>query len=1363
MRPPSTNLPGATEFFVRKPGPAPDTAAPSPERQRAREALKALLALTASGSGEGFFRAVVCRLSELFTVRHVFLAVVDAQRTDHLRTLAVWTNGRLGKNFIYPIQHTPCERAVRGEVCHFPDSVRQSFTQDEMLQELGAESYVGVPLLAGSTRPAGVLALLDDKPLPLPEVHRDMLVVLAERVGNELARLLGEQALRESEERFHELADLTEDLIWVREFQPTPRLVYLSPAFEQMYGRPRADFLRDINLIDQLIHPEDLGPLHQAFEDAVRAGRTRVSTEFRVRRPDGTERWLADNATIVRDRRGLLLRISGVSRDITGRKVTEQALEAERARFQSLFDQSPDAIFVESVEGLVLDANPAACALHGLSREELLGRHVTDLVPANQRESTARDFAEVAAGRLTLVQSYSLHRDGTAIPVELHVTRLTHEGRPALLLHVRDITGRKEAERALEEERARFRSLFENSPNAIWEADFSALRAWLRERPASAGPVGKWLRASRDARAEAQRRVRLLAMNRSARALRAGAEQAGAGDALPDALIGEHGEALAGLCEALAQDATSFGLESGSRGAEGRLLHLLLDFYVPQSGGCPDYGHVIVAGTDITEQRLATSRLEGQRRVLELIACGQPLEEVLTELVGRVERHCEGMTCCLFVCSEDRLRLRALAAPSLPPAALRELDGESIASGPSTAAQAARTGRPIEVPDYETTPVAQSCRALARRFGVRSGLAYPVSLGDGQVIGVFGCYYAAPRTVPPAHLAVLGTAAALFSVALERDAHVRALESGARALRGANAALLALARSEAVAGGQLAEAVREITEAGTQGVGVARASVWFFTEDGQRLICQDCYDRATGRHGLSPDLAVKEHPRYLAAIEQERLLAVSDVAQDERTASLFADYCLPLGIGSLMDAGIRHGGRVVGILCLEHVGAPRAWTPEQVFFAGSLADVASLVLQAHQRQATQEALRRSEEMYRSVVEALAEGVMLVDTDGRLTAINRTAEEILGLPAEAIAVWRLDDPRWEALDAEGKPLRSEDFPAADTLRTGQPRSQVEFSVVRQDGRRIWISVNTRPLGQLPDGRPASAVVSFADISQRRAAQQELRELNVALEQRVEERTAELASTNRELGEFAYVVTHDLKAPLRGVAQLVEWVAQDHAQSLAPEARRYLNLIRQRVLHLHALVDGLLACARVGRSPETETDVDTRQLVLEILGHLSPPANVSVTVAPDLPILRGNPQRLHQVFQNLLDNALKYLNKPRGVVSVKALRRATAWEFCVADNGPGIDKRHHDRVFQIFQRLTMDDDLPGTGLGLTLVKRIVENRGGKVWIKSQPGEGTQMFFRWPHKPRSVSAEPRGGGEAGARARGAAPLYGELPESS
>lgn len=230
----------------------------------------------------------------------------------------------------------------------------------------------------------------------------------------------------------------------------------------------------------------------------------------------------------------------------------------------------------------------------------------------------------------------------------------------------------------------------------------------------------------------------------------------------------------------------------------------------------------------------------------------------------------------------------------------------------------------------------------------------------------------------------------------------------------------------------------------------------------------------------------------------------------------------------------------------------------------------------------------------------------------------------------------------------------------------------------------------------------------------------------------------------LTEYAMAVSHDLKAPLRGVRRLADCIAQDYAARLDQEGQRLLKLLQERVQELDRMIDGLLECARVGQKAEAERPVSTSDLVRDIVDQLAIPPEVSVAVPADLPTVRGGRERLQQIFQNLLDNAVASLDRPGGWIHVSALRRAAAWEFRVADNGRGIAERFQGRVFEAFWRLRRGGGQAGVGLGLTLVKRIVEHRGGVVWIESEEGCGTTVHFTWPDEPgvREARSPGRGG---------------------
>jgi signal transduction histidine kinase len=263
----------------------------------------------------------------------------------------------------------------------------------------------------------------------------------------------------------------------------------------------------------------------------------------------------------------------------------------------------------------------------------------------------------------------------------------------------------------------------------------------------------------------------------------------------------------------------------------------------------------------------------------------------------------------------------------------------------------------------------------------------------------------------------------------------------------------------------------------------------------------------------------------------------------------------------------------------------------------------------------------------------------------------------------------------------------------------------------------------------------------------------------LEIRVQERTAELTETNeqlkeeeakqaelvkelenvnQELKDFAYIASHDLKAPLRAIKTLADWISTDYADKLDQDGQEQLKLLRQRVDRMHNLIDGILQYSRVGRVREKITEIELNKLLPEIIDMLAPPEHIKITVVSDLPVVKCEETRVTQVFQNLLSNAVKYMDKSEGLIQVECTEQGEFWKFSIADNGPGIEKQHWDRIFKIFQTLTPRDEFESTGIGLTVVKKIIEMYGGKIWLESELGKGTTFFWTFPRA--GVAEQPQ-----------------------
>ena len=287
---------------------------------------------------------------------------------------------------------------------------------------------------------------------------------------------------------------------------------------------------------------------------------------------------------------------------------------------------------------------------------------------------------------------------------------------------------------------------------------------------------------------------------------------------------------------------------------------------------------------------------------------------------------------------------------------------------------------------------------------------------------------------------------------------------------------------------------------------------------------------------------------------------------------------------------------------------------------------------------------------------------------------------------------------------------------DTIKSGQVWKG-ELRNRAKDGSIYWVDTTIVPfLDQ--DGEPFQYIAIRAEITERKR-----------LEQQNTEIMKELEAANQELSDFAYIVSHDLKAPLRGISSLASWLVTDYSDKLGAEGNEQLNLIANRVKRLGGLVDGILAYSRAGREREQRLTVDLDARVRNVIELLAPPLHIVIEIATPLPHVTIEPFKAQQVFQNLLSNAIKFMDKPAGRVGVSCVEEESCWHFAIADNGPGIETKYFDRIFELFETLARRDEVESTGVGLSLVKRIIELEGGKIWVESTAGAGATFHFTLP----------------------------------
>lgn len=384
-----------------------------------------------------------------------------------------------------------------------------------------------------------------------------------------------------------------------------------------------------------------------------------------------------------------------------------------------------------------------------------------------------------------------------------------------------------------------------------------------------------------------------------------------------------------------------------------------------------------------------------------------------------------------------------------------------------------------------------------------------------------------------------------------------------------------------------------------------------------------------------------------------------------------------------------------------------------------------------------QALAESERRFRATFEQGAAGLAICGADGRFERVNARFAEMLGADPDGLA------GRLEADVSHPDDLEA-DVAASRLLGDVQatPFSR-EKRYLRPDGSSVWAQVSTS-LVRNAAGAPACYLVAAQDITPRKEAERRLKALNDELEERVAERTAALEAANRELESFAFAVSHDLRAPLRGIDGRSAVLLEDFGDRLGEEARRQISAIRSTVHQMARLVDSLLELSHAGRGPLARERVDLGALAREAEARLreaEPGREVEVAVGPDL-VAEGDPTLLRAVVQNLVGNAWKFTARcDHARIEIGAAVLDGERTFHVADNGAGFPPAQSERLFQPFRRLHRKDEFPGAGIGLATVERIVMRHGGRVWARGEEGLGATIWFTLPGSPGPGS--PGGGG--------------------
>lgn len=540
-------------------------------------------------------------------------------------------------------------------------------------------------------------------------------------------------------------------------------------------------------------------------------------------------------------------------------------------------------------------------------------------------------------------------------------------------------------------------------------------------------------------------------------------------------------------------------------------------------------------------------------------------------------------------------------------------------------------------------------------------------------------------------------------------------------LRRHNQALGALSRSSAWERGGLIAAIQEITEVAAQALEIERVSIWLLDRSRSRLVCRDLYERSWKRHSAGFSLPAADFPAYFKALALDRVIAAHDAHADARTREFSQGYLKPNGITSLLNAPIRLLGRNVGVVCNEQVGQPRQWSQEEEAFAASVADFVAMAMEAEERKATQDALAEGEERYRALYEDIPSMYFTLDTEGRILSVNRFGLQQLGYSSESLIGQSVLQLFHEADKEQVYNCLME------CLRNPEKIAEWEFRKVRRDGSVIWVREYAR-VRRNADEKPVVLVICD-DITERKQAEEQIRQFNLELEQRVFERTAQLQAANKELESFSYSASHDLRAPLRAISGFSEALLTDYAGKLDANARDYLERIRSASRRMGQLIDALLSLSRITRQEMRRADVNLSEIAESVVAELraaQPGRDVHFAIETNLRV-NADPALMRIVLANLLGNAWKYTaRRDRGLIEFGYARNNGASAYYIRDNGVGFEQDFADALFMPFQRLHSRKEFEGEGIGLTTVHRIIQRHGGKVWATGQVDRGATFYF-------------------------------------
>ena len=687
--------------------------------------------------------------------------------------------------------------------------------------------------------------------------------------------------------------------------------------------------------------------------------------------------------------------------------------------------------------------------------------------------------------------------------------------------------------------------------------------------------------------------------------------------------------------------------------------------------------------------RDSAALLEGQLRVLESIARGEPLDYTLDILLRFIEQQCPEMLCSILLLDDDGVRVRHGVAPSLPPSFTDAIQGSAEAACATAFAMAALGPETVIVEDIATDVLWDDCRGLALEHGLRASWSSPILDAHGAVLGTFAVYARKPARPSEQHRYLIDVATHAAAIALVNQRETQARRVSDERLR------------MAVTGGNV--------------------GIWEWDVVKDRFVLSDQLRAMFSWPIQTGDLTLLD---VLEVIHRDDRPHIEEAL--ERAVRFGADYDV--------EYRVVGPGKAIRWIATKG-GAEYHESSTPVRMVGVALDITT-------RKEAELQLRRSEERFQLVARATSDAIWDWDLATGTVWWNQGVTALFGYPADEIS--RESSSRNSRIHPDDIDRVLAALP--ELTARGEQYWSGEFRFRRLDGSYADVLDRGFVIYD-PANRPIRMIGAMTDISDRKRALERLEEAvvtrtaqlhanNRQLEIEVTRRKQVadlLRSRNEELKGFAYTVSHDLKAPLRGIAGYTRELDRRHSAGLDERARHCLDRILTATSNLDRLIEDLLHYSRLDAETPTPTSVDLARVVEGMLRDRRPMiieqgAQITVDLAATRTVVweRG----VTQVLSNLFDNALKYSRNavpPRVRVASEPLPNGI--RLVVADNGIGFDMKYHDRVFGLFNRLVRQEDFEGTGAGLAIARKVTEKMGGIIRAESSPGAGATFIVEIP----------------------------------